>query len=158
MLVRDYSPADREACLALFDSNVPTFFVTAERAEFAAFLDALPGPYIVLEAEDGRIVGCGGIAVTPRTGVADLCWGMVDRRLHGTGLGRRLTVERLKRAKSDPLTRAVALSTSQHTTGFYERLGFTITGVVKDGFAPGLDQCDMRLDLCGSSGGEPGLE
>jgi ribosomal protein S18 acetylase RimI-like enzyme len=151
MLVRDYTPADREACLDLFDSNVPRFFVPAERAEYAAFLDALPGPYIVLVEEDGRIVGCGGHAVTPGTGVADLCWGMVEQTLHGTGLGRRLTLERLARVRADPAARAVALSTSQHTTGFYERLGFIITRVVKDGFAPGLDQCDMRLDLSAPS-------
>jgi N-acetylglutamate synthase-like GNAT family acetyltransferase len=147
MRVRDYTPADRNGCLAVFDSNVPKFFVPAERPEFAAFLDALPGPYIVLEEDDGTIVGCGGHAVTPATGVADLCWGMVLQTLHGTGLGERLTLARMDRVRADPAARVVALSTSQLTTGFYERHGFVITRVVPDGFAPGLDQCEMRLAL-----------
>jgi hypothetical protein len=49
MRVRDYSIADRGACLAVFDGNVPEFFIPPERADFAAFLDALPGPYLVVE-------------------------------------------------------------------------------------------------------------
>ena len=37
---RPYAPADAEACLALFDANVPRYFDASERAEFAAFLAA----------------------------------------------------------------------------------------------------------------------
>lgn len=147
MRVRAYTPEDREACLAVFDSNVPEFFVEAEREEFAAFLDALPGPYLVIEDEAGAVVACGGYAVTPETGTADLCWGMAARRLHGTGLGNRLLAERLRRVHADPRARAVALNTSQLTRGFYERLGFVTERVVPDGYAPGLDRCDMRLML-----------
>ena len=147
MRVRDYTTADRDACLAVFDSNAPGFFVPAEREEFAAFLDALPGPYLVVEDEAGRVLGCGGYAVTPGTTTADLCWGMVRCERHGTGLGRLLLEARLERVRSDALVDAVALNTSQHTRGFYERLGFRTERVTPDGFAPGLDRCDMRLVL-----------
>jgi ribosomal protein S18 acetylase RimI-like enzyme len=147
MRVRDYTAADRPACLAVFDSNVPHFFVPPEREEFAAFLDDLPGPYLVVEDETGVIVGCGGYAVTPGTAVADLCWGMVDRARHGTGLGRVLLDARMERVRHDPAVDAVALNTSQHTRGFYERRGFVIERVEIDGYAPGLDRCDMRLVL-----------
>ena len=145
MRVREYTAADREGCLAVFDSNVPAFFVTEEREAFAEFLDALPGPYLVVEDEAGVIVGCGGYAVVPETRTADLCWGMVARRLHGTGLGRLLLDARLAGIRADPGADAVALNTSQHTRGFYERRGFVTWRVVPDGFAPGLDRCDMRL-------------
>lgn len=144
---RDYTTADRHGCLAVFDSNVPEFFVPAEREQFAAFLDALPGPYLVVEGEAGVILGCGGYAVTPGTTTADLCWGMIRREQHGTGLGRLLTALRLERVRSDAAVEAVALNTSQHTRGFYEHLGFRTEQVTPDGYAPGLDRCDMRLIL-----------
>lgn len=37
---RPCAVGDRAACLALFDGNVPHVFTEAERAEFAAFVDA----------------------------------------------------------------------------------------------------------------------
>lgn len=147
MRVREYTPQDRGPCLAVFDSNVPEYFRDFERESFAAFLDDLPGPYLVIEDDDGAIVGCGGYAVVPETRAADLCWGMVRRSLHGTGLGRLLTDARLDRIRRDPAAEAVALNTSQHTRGFYERRGFVTEKVTPDGFAPGLDRCDMRLVL-----------
>lgn len=147
MRIRDYTPADREACLAVFDSNVPKYFVVPEREQFAGFLAALPGPYLVLEDEDGTVVGCGGHAREPGTALAKLCWGMVRQDRHRTGLGQLLLDARLARASADPDVDAVGLDTSQHTRGFYERIGFRTERVVPDGYAPGLDRCDMRLDL-----------
>ncbi|MER3443335.1 MAG: hypothetical protein C4342_00980 [Armatimonadota bacterium] len=47
---RPYQPHDREACLAVFRSNVPRFFAPHEEREFAGFLDELPCTYFVLEA------------------------------------------------------------------------------------------------------------
>lgn len=147
MRIRDYLPTDRAACLGVFDSNVPTSFLPAERPEFEAFLDALPGPYLVIEDADGMIVACGGYAVTPGTTVCDICWGMVALPLQGTGIGRMLTQARIERGVADPRVTALALRTSQHTRAFYEKLGFVTISVTPDGFAPGLDRCDMRLEL-----------
>lgn len=148
MRVRDYQTADRSACLSIFDSNVPGFFAASEREEFAAFLDApLPGPYLVVEEDAGRVVGCGGYRVRPGTMAADLCWGMVLGARHGAGLGRLLLDARLERIRCDPAVDTVAVHTSQHTRGFYEHRGFRTERVVPDGYAPGLDRCDMRLDL-----------
>jgi len=159
MRIRDYTPADREACLAVFDSNVPEFFVTAEREDFAAFLDTLPGPYYVLEDDAGAVLGCGGYALEPGTTRASLCWGMVRRERHRTGLGRLLFEERLARIRADGLADVVGLDTSQHTRTFYEQYGFATLRVVPDAYAPGLDRCDMRLALRGHGGaqaaGEP---
>lgn len=152
--VREYAPTDRQACLSVFDSNVPDFFRAFEREEFEDFLADLPGPFVVLEDGSGRIVGCGGYAVEEGTRVADLCWGMIVRERHGAGLGRLLTRARLRRIAADGSVREVALRTSQHTTGFYERLGFETEHVVEDGFAPGLHRCEMRLRLDGDVEGE----
>ncbi|MBI5384713.1 MAG: GNAT family N-acetyltransferase [Verrucomicrobia bacterium] len=147
MRVRDYSPGDLAACLAVFESNVPEFFHPAEREGFAAFLAALPGPYVVVEDETGALVACGGYAVAPGTATADLCWGMVSRPYHHSGLGRLLLDARLGRIAAHPGLRDVALRTSQLTRGFYERRGFVTEQVLPNGIAPGLDRCDMRLRL-----------
>ena len=46
-----YADGDREACLALFDANCPTFFAPNERADYAAFLDQCPPDYQVCRLE-----------------------------------------------------------------------------------------------------------
>ncbi len=142
---REYEEADMEACLAVFDSNMPKYFTPEERPEFRSFLQALPGPYLVLTDAGSRIIGCGGYAIDGDTGSADLCWGMVKLELHGTGLGRLLTRHRIERSLEDPRVTEIAVHTSQHTAGFYERLGFRILSVTEDAYAPGLHRYDMRL-------------
>ena len=143
---RIFESNDMSACLQVFDSNVPDFFHLSERREFETFLHSLPGPYLVLEA-DFDIVGCGGHAVRDDGRIADLCWGMIRRDLHGQGLGRHLTLARLEQATRDKRVQSVALSTSQHTVRFYEKLGFGVLEVIPDGFGAGLDRIDMRRDL-----------
>lgn len=144
--IRVFCPADLPACMAVFDSNVPEYFRDHERDEFEAFLGSLPGPYFVLE-EGETIVACGGYAVRAAAGEADLCWGMVRRSRHGRGYGRLLSAYRLEEARKDPELRAVVLSTSQHTVGFYRKLGFSLLRTDPDGFGSGLDRCEMRLRL-----------
>lgn len=153
MRTRDYRPDDRDACLGIFESNVPEYFRSFEREPFEDYLDDLPGPYLVLEDPADGIVACGGYAVPAGSTSADLCWGMVARHRQGTGLGRRLTEARLARIRNEPEVREVRLSTSPRTRGFYERLGFVTVRVMRDGFAPGLDRCEMRLSLRGSDRG-----
>lgn len=152
MDAREYGPEDLESCLEIFDTNVPEFFTPDEREEYTSFLRALPGPYLVLMNEGREIVGCGGYALREGTGVADLCWGMVRRDLHGLGHGRDLTRLRIERVLDDNTVREIALNTSQHTAGFYEGLGFRTTEVRKDGYAPGLDRYELRLDVRGPEG------
>ena len=147
LTIRLYDPADRAACLQIFDSNVPRYFRDEERTAFCTFLDELPGPYFVLLEDHHTLVGCGGYALRPEAGVADLCWGMVRQDRHGNGLGRALAEARLEAIVKDPRANAVALNTSQHTVPFYERVGFRTINVLKDGYAPGLDRCDMRMEL-----------
>jgi ribosomal protein S18 acetylase RimI-like enzyme len=147
--VRPYTPADLDGCLAIFETNVPRYFISKERDAFRAFLEELPGPYIVLEDEQSRIVACGGHAMSDEPGRADLCWGMVRQEKHRKGFGRTLIHARIDAAKADPAVRVIALNTSQLTTGFYERFGFRVTSTEPDGYGPGLDRCEMRLVLRG---------
>jgi hypothetical protein len=144
MLVRDYTPADRAACLAVFATNTQHFFLPEEAAEFAAFLNQLPGPYLVV-IEDERVVGCGGFRVAGDTAV--LTWGMVRRERHRERIGWRLLVARLARIVATPGVVRVRNDTSQHSRGFFERAGFVVTRVQPDGYGPGLDRHRMELVL-----------
>lgn len=146
--LRDYRPDDRAACVALFESNVPDYFATIERADFLATLDGIGdgiGGYWVLEQEDGSLVACGGYAgEAGDRAVAVLCWGMVRRDLHRRGLGRILLRERLRRIDADPGFTSVLIETTPFSRDFYARHGFEVSRVQIDGFAPGYDLVEMR--------------
>ena len=145
--VRPYAVADKDACLALFDSNVPAFFDPTERADFADFLDQPQGHYFCIE-QDGKIVGCGGFAREDR-GQARFTWGMVDRGHHGDGLGRLLTEHRLQEIARDGSYGEADLSTTPRVAPFFAKFGFVETGFEKDGFAPGMDKVVMIKTLTG---------
>ena len=146
MKVREYAQPDKEACLAIFDSNTPSFFAPHEREEFAEFLDTSSDPYFVVE-HNGQVVGCGGFFLIPNTPAAVLTWGMVARARHGRGIGRLLLEERLQRLRDLPGVRVVKLQTSQHTYGFFEKAGFRTEHVQDDGYGPGLHLYNMGMNL-----------
>lgn len=147
MIVREYKPSDRADCLAVFDSNVGGSFLPAERDDFAAYLDNLPGPYFVVE-EDGAIIACGGYAPNAESpDTADLCWGMVRRDLQGTGVGLHLVSARLEKIRQDQAFTHVFLKTSHETAGFYERFGFVTQQVIENGIADGLHRHDMKMTV-----------
>jgi len=144
--LRAYSPRDRNHCLRIFDSNRPRSFADYERAQFASYLDSGGGTYFVVE-RCGAVVGCGGYAVTDTGRTADLCWGMIEERLHREGLGELLLLGRLHAIAAFGRVASVRLSTSQYAEGFYARHGFKAVSRVVDGFGKGLDKVEMRLDL-----------
>lgn len=147
MEIRSYTPSDREACLAVFDSNIPGYFLANERAMFAKFLDELDSPYFVAD-HDGAVVACGGFADVDGTATR-LTWGMVRRDLHRNGVGKLLLFYRLRRI-GDLNKPAVSLDTSQHTRAFFEKFGFRVVSIQQDGYGPGLDKIEMvkRLVVC----------
>jgi N-acetylglutamate synthase-like GNAT family acetyltransferase len=146
---RPYKTGDFSACMVIFDSNVPKFFAPEEREEFRQFLGTVntkDKPYVVL-VDNGHVIACGGITTEIETRKASLTWGMVDEALHGKGLGTSLTQARLALAHANPDIDELTLATSQHTRGFYERFGFTVSNITVNGFGPGLDRWDMTLKL-----------
>lgn len=145
---RRYRPDDRDACLALFDGNTPPFFDPLERAEFAAFLDQPQGAYFVL-ADDGRVAGCGGYFAEAGD-CARFSWGMVDRTIHGKGLGRLLAEHRIAAIRAERRFCKIRLGTTHMIAPFFERFGFVRQAVEADGFAPGMDKVVMELDLIGT--------
>jgi ribosomal protein S18 acetylase RimI-like enzyme len=146
MLFRPYTNADREACLATFDSNAQRFFSPGDRSVFATFLDTPPGFYGVLVADAGTVVGCGGSAITKASPeVAVLTWVMVHAARHAEGFGRKLCRACLSRLQDWPGVGTVVLHTSNETAGFFPKLGFRDVAMIPNGYRVGFDRYDMEL-------------
>ncbi|MEA2749242.1 MAG: hypothetical protein QOI41_3385, partial [Myxococcales bacterium] len=146
MLLRPYEPSDRDACLVVFDSNVPAFFAPHEREGFASFLgdlDRFAVRYFVL-VDGARIIACAGVG--RRDDEARMCWGIVDGSRHGEGLGRLLLVLRLVRG-AELGARHAGLDTIPSVAPFFEREGFVITGGEDDHYGPGIHRRDLSLVL-----------
>ena len=143
MRLRRYTPVDRDACLALFASNVPDYFAQIERADFVQTLDEIDD-YFVIETQAEGIVACGGYAaLDDAPSVAGLCWGMVRRDLHRRGYGEQLLRERLRHIAAEPRFQRIVIETTQFSRAFYARHGFVATREQRDGFAPGYDLVEM---------------
>jgi len=120
MEMRAYVPADKAACLALLDSNVPEYFTPAERGDFEAWLTGPQGKYWVAE-HDGAVVGCGGIALE-QAALASVTWLLVAGHLRRQGLGRYMLFYLLKTVPVG--VTHVRLTTIPSVVGFFEKQGF----------------------------------
>jgi len=146
IFIEPFASADREECLRVFDSNTPRFFAPEERAAFAAFLDASPGPFWVVRLEASlRVVGCGGVSIAPDGRTAWLRWGMVANNEHGGGIGRRLLSMRLGWIDERGGVETVRVATTPAASGFFQQLGFARLRVTPNGYGPGLDRHDLIL-------------
>lgn len=146
MEIRKYSSRYRAQCIEAFESNIGQCFDSSERAEFIEYLDALSESseyYVCLESGSEKVLGCGGIGLKPS--VASLAWGLVHENFHGQGIGTQLTDFRLSYLKRNTSIHKVKIETSQHTKGFYEKRGFTVTKTAPNGFGAGIDCVAMEL-------------
>jgi ribosomal protein S18 acetylase RimI-like enzyme len=150
MNLRPYTTNDRSRCLEIFDLNCPRYFAYEERENLAEYLDHPDGPYFILENDEGQALGCGGYALEA-SGAASLVWGMIHPQWHRQGLGRFLAMYRLREISRQGGVQLVRMDTTEQSVGFYEKLGFRVIGVKKDGYAPGLDRIELikKLEVCG---------
>jgi len=139
MDIRPYESADRDACLAVFDS-----IGSGERLAFEAFLDGPTGEYFVMEHERA-VAGCGGYAISGDGVAASLVWGMVRRDLQRMGLGRFLLLYRIREIGKAGNVELVVVQTPRQSAPFFEKQGFRMN-------ASGLDRVEMikRLTVCAS--------
>jgi len=146
MEIQLYSETHFEQCVAIFISNIDKYFATHELAEFKTFLEyaATSNTYYVV-IDDSVVVACGGFEIFNEQMV--LTWGMVQRDLQGHGYGKALTLYRLDAIKAENDNISVKIATSQHTKGFYEKQGFVVQSIEKNGFDQGLDKYHMVLTL-----------
>jgi ribosomal-protein-alanine N-acetyltransferase len=155
-IIRNYQASDREACLRIFDGNTPLFFDPSERESLLNWLQAkdegrmayasnLAEHFYVLELA-GRVMGCAGVYIPGDEKLANMVWGMVERDLHKKGLGRELLVYRINIIQKEYPDCAIILDTTQHSYGFFERLGFRVTRITPDFYGPGLSRYDMVME------------
>lgn len=145
MTILPYSSDFLSACLSIFESNKPKFFHEDERPLFINYLLRSPQEQYWVVRNEQRIIACGGI-YEDDIDVAGLSWGMVHQNFHGKGIGKELTSFRIQKMKEVFPGHRYKIETSQHTFGFYEKMGFRSSHVVKDGFGLGLDKIVMWLE------------
>lgn len=146
MNIRPYESTDLEKVLELFRSNIPKYFGPVEEPGLRDFLAKFTDNYFVCDIEDA-VIGAGGFAANSDRKTISLCWGMIHAEFLGMGFGRELTEFRIREALKVHGAKPILISTSQHTRGFYEKLGFRLMKHVTDGFGPGIDICEMRLEI-----------
>ena len=161
MTLREYKSADKEQCLAIFNSNCPNYFDVNEYGLFENWLDhqvdesthykcptyrsSEKEAYFVMELPYSRLVGCGGFYIVKDEPEVRLAWGMIHADFHKQGYGTALFEYRKKILLRDWSYHVLTLGTSQHTFGFYEKMGLTVIDIVKSGYGPHLDRYDMKI-------------
>jgi len=158
-MIREYTSSDKEKCLAIFESNCPTFFDVAERDMFINWLDhqedhqaiyksptytnSEKDAYYVVEDPVNGIIGCGGLYILKNEKEARLAWGMIHRDFHRMGYGTALYHYRKEMIQKDWPDHILTLGTSQHTFSFYQKVGMKVVATIKSGYGPDLDRYDM---------------
>jgi ribosomal protein S18 acetylase RimI-like enzyme len=160
MLIRPYAKKDREPCIAIFDSNCPKFFDESERSMFLLWLDhqgdasinyksptytnAEADAYYVIEIPNTGVIACAGFYILKVVKETRLAWGMIHSDFHQKGFGTLMYKHRRKKIKQHWPHYLITLGTSQHTFGFYQKMGMQVKAIFKDGYGIGLDRYDME--------------
>jgi ribosomal protein S18 acetylase RimI-like enzyme len=147
MNVRPIVPTDREPLARLLrriEQFKPDEVEVAEELIDASLSDPEGSGYQCLVAEESGIVGYICFGPTPMTQAThDLYWIAVDPGMQGRGLGRALygAFADILRAQGGGQVRIETSSQEAYaaTGGFYERLGFSIDGRLRDFYSPGDD-------------------
>jgi [ribosomal protein S18]-alanine N-acetyltransferase len=152
--IRPYNQYDAPACIHCFQSNIPVFFTESEITDYRRWLNevwkAASGNsrderlrYFVIMALD-QVVGCGGFAIDPEKKQVVFAWGLLHSVYHKKGFGKALALYRINIIENEYPDFDIVLDTTQHTFGFFEKLGFITEKVTPDFYSKDLDRYDMR--------------
>jgi len=119
--IREYVPADLDACLDIFASNASTLSEGA--GVLADFLMQGTSWFLVAE-RDGKVVAFGGLELDGESNRGSLVFGMVERSQQRCGIGTLLTLTRLTLTPEEDPTTMVTLETNVVAEPFYTRFGF----------------------------------
>ena len=139
---RAFTSADTTACLALFDANCPGYFAPNERADYRAFLEAMPDGYEVCEL-DGAIIGAYGVHAIDDDNAA-LHWILLEPTTQGRGLGAAI-MSRAMRAIEQRGHRTLHISASHKSAPFFARFGAIEDARIINGWGPGMHRVEMRI-------------
>lgn len=120
--IRNYQPADFDACSAIYHSNLNGFLPDTPEL-FIKYLSKPPRHYLVIESS-GAIVACGGLETRSDINASAFAFGMVHREFHHRGLGSLLVLTRLALfdGEHDPIS--VSMETTVTVEAFYRQFGF----------------------------------
>ena len=140
-MIREYLQTDSAELIRLLRLNVPEAFHPEEEKDFIRYLQDEVEDYFVFE-ENETILGCGGLNY-PDEDIGIISWDIIHPNYHGRGIGRQLMDFRLDLLERNKVDLAI-VRTSQHAFRFYEKFGFKLETVEKDGWAPGFDIYVMK--------------
>ena len=150
-IIRNYTKFDYSTCLFIFRSNVPKYFTVEEFNEFEAFLKKLENGQDVVEyyviVHNQRVVACGGFGDKDNNGVYSFAWGMVHRDFHKKGFGTLLFKHRISELRKINPSHPIVLDTTQHSSKFFEKMGFRLTGITENYYTQGMHRYDMVYEL-----------
>ena len=145
MRIKPYKQKYFDNCVDIIESNTPKYILPIEHLAFKNYLLKKNKTYFVL-FNGFNLVACGGYGINDSQTKADLSWGLVHRKHHSQGIGSYLLRFRIENIKKKYPSVNIHLDTSQHTYKFFERFGFKVRKISKDGYGEGLDMYDMILD------------
>jgi len=135
--LRPYELSDRHALEQIFLLNTPKYFALEEVGDFLEYLDIFGDDYVVAVA-DRRVVGGGGYWVRSFDQQGGLSWAFLHPDFQGTGIGKELALYRIEKIRASGLAQTILVETSQHSFGFYEKLGFKLLSKQPDYWAKGI--------------------
>ncbi len=141
---RSYLPADKDACLQLFDANCPEFFAPNERTDYESFLDANPNTYELCIGE-GPVVGAFGL-MGHSAHTRDLNWILLDPSSQGLGIGAKI-MERVVFNASESGVRVIRIAASHKSAPFFAKFGANEVSVTPNGWGRDMHRVDMKLRL-----------
>jgi ribosomal protein S18 acetylase RimI-like enzyme len=147
--LREATRQDREGMIALV-ASLPEWF-TPDELETVREVIGPPGVVAVDEAD--TIVGL--LVWEQRADEWEICWIAVARDRHRQGLGRRMLVWMLERAKGADVEgiRVQTVADTTHykpyfpTRAFYAASGFKLVSVEPNGWPDGMDKAIYARDL-----------
>ena len=144
--VRDYTPADHDACVAVYQSNTGVAYTEGVLEECLRFLDEGTSYQLVLERE-GRVVGCGGLELRGEGPYAHLIFGCIHRDFQRRGLGSTLLAARLSLIEHAGESYALQLEAGADVAPFFAQAGFVVAQVRVNRFGPGQDAGMLVLQI-----------
>ena len=145
MRIEPYDSKYFENCLTILQSNTPMYIDYSEHSDYKDYLSRDDKIYFVLFSKS-NIVACGGYGVNKFKTKAGLAWGLVHSKYHNQGYGSELLKYRLEHIEDNYSDIDIHLDTSQKTYKFFEKFGFNVKQILKNGYGKGLDRYDMVLE------------
>jgi ribosomal protein S18 acetylase RimI-like enzyme len=143
-MLRPYSNPDNPELIHLLRLNTPQYFAAAEENDFIDYLHYHAENYFVVEG-NGRIIGSGGINYLHENTEARISWDIIHPDFQGKGIGKALTLYRIKQIKNNPMVNVIYVRTTQLVYKFYEKMGFELEKTEKDYWAQGFDLYQMKI-------------